>query len=177
MRRSSRLSVLAALALWLAASPQAFGHKMIAASRVHEDGTVLVQAFFPDGKPAQNVKADVLRPDGSTFLTGETDQEGKLRVEPDTQGQWTVVFTGSMGHQTKCTFTMAPSGEPAPVSQEPAVSDAQGKPEPVHHEESLAAPEPFPWSNVLSGLGFVFGLSAFIMCLRLRADLRRINTH
>ena len=33
--------------------------------------------------------------------------------------------------------------------------------------------EPIPWTSVLAGLGFIFGISAFITVLKLRAEVRR----
>jgi hypothetical protein len=150
-------------ALLLAARPAA-GHRMMAASLVREDGTVLLQAFFRDGTPARGVKVQLTRPDGSSFTAGETDGEGKLIVAPDeAPGRWTAVFTGSMGHRAETQFTL---GVPGP-QQPPQRTES-----PPAAREDLARAEPFPWRDVLAGLGFVFGLSALLMCLKLRREIR-----
>jgi len=184
--RRAHTSAVVALALLLAVGQPARAHKMIAASRVYDDGMVLVQAFFPDGKPARGVEVKVSRPDGSVFLSSQTDDQGKLTVSPDgAAGEWTATFTGSMGHKTTCTFLVrqheasSRAGSlPDPPAQGASPGDAA--PPPVarvtetakQHGDSLAQAEPFPWANVLAGLGFIFGLSAFILCLKLRAQLR-----
>ncbi len=157
MRRT--LPVVCAFLL-LASGPAAFAHRMIAAARVREDGSVLLQAFFPDGTPARRVKVEVRRPDGSLFAELETDAEGKAVVKAEgAPGRWTARFVGSMGHATEAEFQVAgakPGAPPAPAAQ-----------------EDLVRREPVPWRDILAGLGFIFGLSALLMCLKLRRELRR----
>lgn len=179
--------------LLLTASRPASAHKMMAASRVHDDGTVLLQAFFPDGKPARGVRVEVHRPDGSLLLDGKTDDEGKLTMTPDgLEGQWTATFTGSTGHRTQTRFAIQgqegtdasaapgrieappPEGaEPRPLVASPSHSvQQQPAAGAMAATESLIEKEPFPWVAVVAGLGFIFGLSALLLSLKLRAELR-----
>ena len=171
MRRRILLTALL-LASVLAGPPPACAHRMMAASLARGDGTVLLQAFFPDGRPAQSVKVEVRRPDGSLFLTGQTGEDGKLTIRPDARpGEWTAAFIGSMGHRAETTFVVSAvetAGPEAPVSAHAPVTQ-QARPV----EENLARAEPFPWCDVLAGLGFIFGFSALLMCLKLRRDLQR----
>lgn len=178
MRKSWSVGLAAVLFL-LAAGSEARAHKMIAASRVHDDGTVLLQAFFPDGKPARGVTVEVHRPDGSLLAAARTDEEGKLTVTPDGQpGQWTATFTGSMGHKTETRFRVdaarQPTEAPGAVRAVAAPVARNGGPTAEARDESLIEKAPFPVANVLAGLGFVFGLSALLMCIKLRAQLREL---
>lgn len=174
MLRKTCVAMAAALAL-TGAGGEAWAHRMMAVSRVRDDGTVLLQAFFPDGKPARQVRAEVRRPDGSLFMEARTDEGGKLTVTPDgAAGLWTATFVGSMGHQIETSFDIEgvvaekPRAAPPEASQSPtpAVSTEQ---------ETLIRREPFPWTNCLAGLGFILGLAAFLMCLKLRSELRRLR--
>ncbi len=174
MRRTAWLLALMSLAL---AAPPALAHKMLAVAREHEDGTVTLQAVFPDGRPARGVQVEVRRPDGSLFASGKTDEQGRLTVEPEgAAGRWRAVFTGSMGHATEATFQVGPEGaatRPAQGPQEPGAPPAAapaGERAAPHLE-----PEPVPYGEVLAGLGFVFGLAAFLMCLKMRGELGRLR--
>lgn len=170
----------------LAAGPEAWAHKMIAAARVRDDGTVLVQAFFPDGRPARGVATEVTRPDGSAFLNSKTDEAGKLVVTPDgAVGQWTATFTGSMGHKTSVSFEIEappqPPQAPAVVAPEAAAQpEAPPEPEPAAPrpaapaDDDLIAPEPTPWDSIFAGVGFICGVSALLLYLKLREEVRRM---
>jgi hypothetical protein len=172
----------------LAAGPDAWAHKMIAAARVRDDGTVLVQAFFPDGRPARGVATEVTRPDGSAFLSSKTDDAGKLVVTPHgAAGQWTATFTGSMGHKTSVSFEIEAPAPPKPVQAPPVTApepvvlpEAPPEPEPAAPrpaplaDDDLIAPEPTPWDSILAGLGFISGLSALLLYLKLREEVRRM---
>ena len=181
MRRIPIVSVALMLALG-AASGRAFAHKMLAASRVHEDGSVLLQAFFPDGTPARGVRVEVRRPDGTLFVEGKSDREGKFVLKPPgPAGRWTACFVGSMGHRADVTFTLA-----GPAGQAPAAGPAAGaaagtlppppaaRPATPSGSENLIYKEPIPWFRVFAGLGFICGVSALLMCMRLRAELRKL---
>ncbi|MFW6119088.1 MAG: hypothetical protein ACOC7S_01985 [Planctomycetota bacterium] len=165
------LAVLAVLVL----TPDALAHKMLAVARVREDGTVRLQAVFPDGKPARDVKVEVRRPDGSLFTEGVTDERGELIVEPEgAAGRWSAAFTGSMGHRVETTFGVesAAPERTAPVARGAENREDEGEAPPQPAPEPSDG-EPVPWTRILAGLGFIFGLAAFLMCLKLRADLRR----
>ena len=165
-----RSAVALACLLLLTATHEAWAHKMMAAALPRDDGTVLLQAFFPDGKPARGVKVEVFRPDGSVLLTAQTDDAGKLTVTPDAAGQWKATFTGSMGHKTRAEFCVGAAQEPA----SPAIPRPDATAAGPGHQESLIQKEPFPWVKVAAGLGFIFGLSALLMCLKLRASLKKL---
>ncbi|MCK4284255.1 MAG: hypothetical protein KAX44_08055 [Candidatus Brocadiae bacterium] len=184
----SKWACLCLAAALLAAGGEAYAHKMMAASRVRDDGTVLLQAFFPDGTPARGVRTEVRRPDGALFLTGQTDEAGRLTVTPEgLAGRWTATFTGSMGHKTETRFVVGGPGPEQPAAAAPATEDSA--PQPALREtaprtqpapegaptEDLIREQPFPVAEVLAGLGLIFGLSAVLMCLKLRRDIRQLK--
>ncbi|MCD6415573.1 MAG: hypothetical protein J7M08_02605, partial [Planctomycetes bacterium] len=117
MRNKPAALALIAAVLLMAPVRAAFAHKMLAACRVHDDGTALAQAFFPDGKPARMVHVQVYRPDGSLFVEGRADDKGKFDIRTDgAPGLWRVTFTGSMGHKVESRFTIAAPEGAAPAS-------------------------------------------------------------
>jgi hypothetical protein len=135
---------------------------MMALARPAGDGVVLLQAFFPDGGPARGVRVEIRRPDGSLFTSEQTDEEGRLTVRPDgAAGTWTARFIGSTGHAAEASFE---------VGEVPAAAIGPAAPPPI--EGTTPAAESFPWTECLAGLGFIFGLGALLMCLKLRAEVR-----
>ena len=55
-------------------------HRMLV-DHVVEGKAVSVDVFFPDGKPAKNVKVEVYRADETLYLSGETDAEGQFNFD------------------------------------------------------------------------------------------------
>lgn len=153
----------ALLVFCLAAAP-VWAHKLLISAVVEEKGTVKVQAFFPDGTPAQEVPVVVHPGDGAPDLTAMTDNQGICRFPSLKPGTYRVEAGDPLGHQAE-TRLVVPGAAPGGGAAAPAkTAAAQDQPPPK---------EPIPWMAILAGLGFIFGLSAFIMVLRLRAEIRR----
>lgn len=150
---------------------EALAHKMLVDALVNEDGTVQIEAFFPDGSPARNTKIEVFSPDGNLFKEGTTNSEGQFitTLKPGS-GTWKTVATGKMGHKTSTKFKIL-TGVETEATPESTVVEEKTKPE----ENRLAHKEALPLLQIISGFGFIFGISAFIMCLKLRADLSRLK--
>jgi hypothetical protein len=154
------------LALGLAGVVQA--HKLLVSAVPEADGVLKVQAFFPDGNPAQEVPVTVTPEDGAPPLFGKTDAQGVCRLGRLSPGSYRVVAGDLLGHRAETRVVVPGAAASAPA---PAVQITPGA-----AKTSKAAPppgEPIPWGNILAGLGFIFGVSAFILVLRLRAELRR----
>ena len=183
---------LCVVLLLLAAARPAAAHKMLAHGRVYEDGTVLLQAFFPDGKPARGVAVQVRRPDGSLGAEGVTDEKGKFTLSgAASPGRWTATFTGTMGHRVTTEFEVVegeaaadaaaarPPADLAAPSSSVATAPPPAPPAPSGRQaaerDDLRVKEPFPWGGILAGLGFILGLCALLMCLGLKAELRRLK--
>lgn len=147
----------------------ALAHKMLIDALVEEDGTVLVQAFFPDGSPAKNCKVEIFTEEGRLFKEGLTDKEGQFIFRPEgAAGTYKAVATGTMGHKGQVSFEI---GKPKAPSEE-----AEGLGEVKPQKMRLTHKEKFPWLEIIAGLGFIFGLSSFILCLKLRSELKNAST-
>lgn len=161
-------------------SGNAFAHKMMMDAMVNDDGTVLLEAFFPDGSPAKNTKVEIFSPDGSQFMEGTTNADGQFIFTPEKKaGIWKAVTTGQMGHKTSTEFEIV-----AGVSAEEMARGQDGKraeeleirnSELKQKSKRIAHKEPIPWNQIISGFGFIFGISAFVISLKLKADLKKLK--
>ena len=102
---------------------------------------------------------------------GQTDAQGICRFTGLKPGAYSVSAGDPLGHRGETKVNIpgaAPTASPRPP--ETAVpTPGSGSPTPA----TPATGEPLPWNSILAGLGFIFGLSAFVMVLKLKADLRR----
>ena len=161
MKTGKILTTIMTFAITLTLYSTVSGHRMLADSVVKEDGMVLVEAFFPDGSPVKNAKVEILKPDGSLFMEGRTNMKGRFTFRPERgSGIWEAVVTGTLGHQAKTECDI--SGGLKTKERTPGTE-----------ERELSHREPIPWFKVFAGLGFIFGLSSFIMVLKLGTDLKR----
>ena len=162
------------LALCLGTAGPALAHKLLISATPQGEGTLLIEAFFPDGNPAQQVPVTVT-PQGGEAITGKTDPKGAWRLTGLKPGPHQVVVGDEMGHRAEKKVVMpgavvTQAKTPAPAQPFPA---AAGKPAVAAPAEAGSRAEPVPWTNILAGLGFIFGFSAFLMVLKLKADLKR----
>ena len=161
---------LACLGLGLAGAGPVQAHKLLA-SAVPEGGGLRVQVFFPDGTPAQEVPVKVIPAAGRPVLTGKTDQHGVCQIAGVGPGQYRVEAGDALGHLAESRVTVAGAAGPVPGA---SVSGAQPQAtSPAAPPPPLLRGEPIPWANLLAGLGFIFGLSAFVMVLKLRSEVRK----
>ena len=152
-------------------SPDLFAHKMLMDVLVNKDGTVQIEAFFPDGTLAKNVKIEAFSPDASLFVEGQTNEYGQFIITPvEKSGIWKAVATGKMGHRVSTEFEIS-AGVSKKEPKELVEKEKESKPK----RKKLARKEPIPWYHIISGLGFIFGVSAFIISLKLRAELKRLK--
>jgi len=158
------------LAVCFLLTSAAQAHKLLVAAVVEGKNAVKVQAFFPDGTPAQEIPVTVTPKDGSPPLTGTTDVQGVCRFSGVKPGAYGVAAGDPLGHrgETKVVIPGAASSVAPQIPEKPATAAGAGKSPP-----SLPQGEPLPWGNILAGLGFIFGLASFVMVLKLRADMRR----
>ena len=165
--RKIRLISLACLWLALAGAAPAQAHKLLI-SAVPEDGGLRVQVFFPDGTPAQEVPVEVMAADGRPSLTGKTDKQGLCLIGGVGPGRYRVAAGDPLGHLAETRIMVPGAAAPAPGTPpagSPPAAAAPTAPKP--------GGEPVPWTNILAGLGFIFGVSAFVLVLKLRAEVRK----
>jgi len=156
MQEGGRIScprlIWAILVSLLLVPQRGMAHKMLVDSWLQPDGTVLIEAFFPDGSPAKGTRVEVYRPDGSLYKTLETNSQGQVTLRPiGPQGSWRVVVRGKMGHRAETGFLFTPSrykGHPLPQER-----------------VSLAHPEGIPWVKIIAGLALIFSLASLFMQL------------
>lgn len=157
---------LALLCLGLLPAGGAQAHKLLVAAVAEADGALKVQAFFPDGAPAREVPVTLSPGDGRAALAGRTDSQGVCRFASLPAGQYRVEVGDPLGHRAE---TRVVVGGGAPVQAAPTAKAAPAAP-------AAGAPpgEPFPWMNLLAGLGFIFGITAFLMALKLRGEVKKL---
>ena len=167
--------VIIFLAIYISFIPKiALAHKMMMDAMVNDDGTVLLEAFFPDGSPAKNTKVEVFSPDGSQVMEGTTNADGQLIFTPEKKtGVWKAVATGKMGHKTSAEFEIVTSVSPEEQTESIKEEPVEKESEPVG--KRIAHKEPIPWNQIISGVGFIFGISAFVISLKLKADLNKLK--
>ncbi|MBW1991537.1 MAG: carboxypeptidase regulatory-like domain-containing protein [Deltaproteobacteria bacterium] len=165
----SALSLGALLLLGLLASPPALAHKLLVSATVEGKGGLKVLAFFPDGTPAQEVLITVTPSDGSAPREGRTDSQGVCLLSGLKPGFYRVVAGDPLGHRAETTVVIP--GASGTGSQG---NEKEGAAAPAKATDSpIVRGEPLPWGNILAGLGFIFGLTALVMVLKLKSDLRR----
>jgi hypothetical protein len=171
-----RLKIL--LILSLALSPMSAGpalaHKLLISATPQGEGVLLIEAFFPDGAPAQQAPVTVT-PQGGEAIIGKTDAKGAWRLTGLKPGPHLVVVGDEMGHRAEKKVVMPGAAEAQPQTSTPAQPPpaSAAKPPVAAPAETGSRAEPIPWTNILAGLGFVFGLTAFLMVLKLKAELKR----
>ena len=167
--------VIIFLAIYISFIPKiALAHKMMMDAMVNDDGTVLLEAFFPDGSPAKNTKVEVFSPDGSQVMEGTTNADGQFIFTPEKKmGVWKAVATGKTGHKTSAEFEMV--AVVGSEEQTESIEEELVKGEPKSERKRIAHKEAIPWNQIISGFGFIFGISAFIISLKLKADLKKLK--
>lgn len=171
LRKSWRISLLLiCFSLGMASGVQA--HKLLVSAVPEADGSLRVQAFFPDGNPAQEVPVAVVPLDGRPALLGKTDTQGFCKISTLAPGQYRVVVGDPLGHRAETRVVITGAG-----AQEAGTPPKATTP-PVSATAAPSAPappgEPIPWGNLLAGLGFIFGLTAFLLVLKLRGEVKKL---
>ncbi len=170
VRKTWRTSLLLfCFSLAMASGAQA--HKLLVSAVAQPDGSLRVQAFFPDGTPAQEVPVAVIPLDGRPPLSGKTDAQGLAEIAPLTPGPYRVEVGDPLGHRAETRVVVAGAG-----GQEAGKSTKVTPPAPGTAGATALPPagEPLPWGNLLAGLGFIFGITAFLLVLKLRGEVKKL---
>jgi hypothetical protein len=168
-------------------------HKMMVEVIVSREGRIEVRVFFPDGTPARKVKVEVFSPGGESCFCGATDDEGMYVCGPAREGGvWRVVAEGRTGHRVQRDFEvrLGKSSGDRSGQKEVKAAEAQAPSSPVwpsvpperagtnissSRGHAAAPKEAFLWREVISGVGFIFGLFAFVLALQNHRRLRRLE--
>ncbi len=142
----------------------ALAHKMLV-SAVPEGSSLRVEVFFPNGAPAQEVPVTLAPAGGAPALaSGQTDSQGAARFPGVAPGSYRVVAADPLGHRAEIQVTVPGPGQ---GGQEKVAAP------PSPEKASAPQGEPFPWAAALGGLGFIFGLAAFLQVLHLKRELKK----
>ena len=141
-----------------------YAHRMLV-DHVVDGKAVSVDVFFPDGKPAKNVKVEVYRADETLYLSGETDAEGQFNFNLADETHLKIVAIGKLGHRAKQEISLTDATLQVSEESEEA-SPTEGK---VRRRDSI------PFRDIFAGFGYILGLAGIFMYLKARSDLRKAN--
>ena len=166
-----------------------------------EGDTVFVEGYFPGGKKSRDSLVEVFNPAGPKLLEGRTNETGEFSFKIPERTDLKIVLTASMGHKNDFTISASdlggsgslPSSEPAkkhvhsvgesvPVSNdihqlETIIDEAlDRKLAPVIELIRDKRKEGPTISQIVGGIGYIFGLFGLVMYLKSRNKKRRQET-
>jgi len=123
--------------------------------------SIRVEAYFPDGTPARGDRVEMFY-QGRIIANCTTDPQGICILPRPDYPEVKIVVSGKLGHRAERTLRLAPV--PSSASQPPQAPLKKIK----KHQER------FPVTEVLAGLGFIFGLSGFILAWDTRRRFKNL---
>ncbi|NIQ89708.1 MAG: hypothetical protein GWN93_11925 [Deltaproteobacteria bacterium] len=166
-----------------------------------EGDTVFVEGYFPGGKKSRDSLVEVFNPAGTKLLEGRTNETGEFSFKIPERTDLKIVLTASMGHKNDFTLSASdlegpgslPSsvpakkhahrvGESVPVSNdihqlETIIDEAlDRKLAPVIELIRDTRKEGPTISQIVGGIGYIFGLFGLVMYLKSRNKKRRQET-
>ncbi len=179
---------------------QVWAHKVNVFAWVEGD-TVFVEGYFPGGKKSQNSLVEVFNPAGAKLLEGRTNVKGEFSFKIPERTDLTIVLTASMGHKNDFTlFASALGGSGSLPSSVPAkkhdhrVGESVPVSNDIHQLETIIdealdrklAPviehirdtrkEGPTISQIVGGIGYIFGLFGLVMYFKSRNKKRSQET-
>ena len=176
---------------------QVWAHKVNVFAWVEGD-TVFVEGYFPGGKKSQDSLVEVFNPAGTKLLEGRTNKKGEFSFKIPERTDLTIVLTASMGHKNDFTLSASDLGGPGLLpSSEPAkkhvhsVGESVPLSNDIHQLETIIdealdrklAPvlklirdtrkEGPTISEIVGGIGYIFGIFGIFMYFKSRNRKRR----
>ena len=166
-----------------------------------EGDTVFVEGYFPGGKKSQDSLVEVFNPAGTKLMEGRTNETGEFSFKIPERTDLKIVLTASMGHKNDFTISASdlggsgslPSSEPAKKHVH-SVGESVPVSNDIHQLETIIdealdrklAPviklirdkrkEGPTISQIVGGIGYIFGLFGLVMYLKSRNKKRRQET-
>ena len=194
LTRSATL-VISALGIiaFLTLPSQVWAHKVNVFAWVEGD-MVFVEGYYPGGKRAQNSLVEVYNSGGAKLLEGRTNQKGEFSFKIPAKEDLRIVLTAGMGHKNDFTITAGDLGgsesslqEPQPeISEKIAASSGteldmgqlkvmidqalDRKLEPVVKLILKTRKEGPGVTEIIGGIGYIFGLFGLVMYLKSRKE-------
>jgi len=171
---------------------QVWAHKVNVFAWVEGD-MVFVEGYYPGGKRAQKSLVEVYNGAGAKLLEGRTNQKGEFSFKIPAREDLRIVLTASMGHKNDFTITAGDLGGSEPSSQEPVagISETVAAPpsttvdmgqlevmidealdrklEPVIKLIRNTRKEGPGVTEIIGGIGYIFGLFGLLMYFRSRS--------
>jgi len=195
-----RATVIALAALTvLLASPivhPVWGHKVNVFAWVEED-TVFVEGYYSGSKKAKNALVEVFDPAANRLIKGRTDEKGEFAFKVPVKTDLRIVLTSSTGHKNDFIVSASDLGVTAPTPAEPitetkrraaasttvtvelhqlesTINQAlQRKLDPLIKLIRDTRREGPGVTEIIGGLGYIFGLFGVIMYLKSRKQKER----
>lgn len=175
LRRCPALMLLALL-VGLLASDRAYAHRLEAECWVLAGGQVKVESWFDlTGESPKGARVRVFRANGGLLTEGRLDRDGCFQFSYSQAEPLRVVVSAGAGHQKELEISAdalaggLTSGEPATPPTAPGKVPLPA-PIPVADRSSRVA-----LKDVLTGVGLVLAVAAFVLSLRNARHLRELT--
>jgi len=189
------LGIIASLTL----ASQVWAHKVNVFAWV-EGETVFVEGYYPGGKKAQNSLVEIYNSTGAKLLEGRTNQKGEFSFKIPAREDLRIVLTAGMGHKNDFTITAGDLGGSEPSSDErlPKTREKVAAPssttvdmgqleqtidqaldrklEPLIKLIRNTRKEGPGVTEIIGGIGYIFGLFGLVMYFRDRKKGSRDKT-
>ena len=169
-------------------SSNAFAHKVNIFAYVEGD-MVCTESYFPDGRKVEGGVIEVYDSQGNRLLEGKTNKEGLFDFKIPKKDDLKIVLIASMGHKNSYTLSaseMAEAGEPQQADVEEtkevreqtttavaqldldqikSIIDASldEKLKPIMRQLAKAEQRGISFTEVMGGIGYIFGIMGLIM--------------
>ena len=170
---------------------QVWAHKVNVFAWVEGD-TVFVEGYFPGGKKSQESLVEVFNPAGTKLLEGRTNKKGEFSFKVPERTDLKIVLTSSMGHKNDFIVPASNFQEVESSPSSPAQSFAESAKDSSAHTAELSQLEGMidraldrklapvikqirdtrkegpTISEIVGGIGYIFGLFGLIMYFKNR---------
>ena len=170
---------------------QVWAHKVNVFAWVEGD-TVFVEGYFPGGKKSQDSLVEVFNPAGTKLLEGRTNEKGEFSFKIPERSDLKIVLTSSMGHKNDFIVPARDFQEVKSSPSSPAQSFAESAKHSSAHPADLSQLEGMidraldrklapviklirdtrkegpTISEIVGGIGYIFGLFGLVMYFKNR---------
>ena len=165
-----------------------------------EGDTVFVEGYFPGGKKSRDSLVEVFNPAGTKLLEGRTNETGEFSFKIPERTDLKIVLTASMGHKNDFIISASAFGEQESEPSNPEQSFTESAEDSSAHLADLSQLEGMidraldrklapviklirdtrkegpTISEIVGGIGYIFGLFGLVMYLKSRNKKRRQET-
>jgi len=164
-----------ALLAALLSAGAAQAHRLDAQAFVLPGQKVQIESWFSSGDAAKHAKVEVFRAGHQLLTEGQTDEQGIFVFPFARPESLQVVISAGAGHRKELAISaadLAPTAQPSNDvgAVAPVQEDAGGEPRALAKRETGA-----PIKDVITGIGFLLALGAFLLSLRNARQLRRLD--